>query len=642
MANRILEETKAYEDLSGPSNPVLKRRNLRKGTTSCWECRHRKKRCEFGAGSTTCGTCQRLGLPCVSQDLKDPVNCHGHLGRRLDRIELLVTQLVRQRNVHHQELGSTGKPESALPTLRSVSYERLSRGWSLTGYLYSVLPDPSTAAVILSSTKLFSSPLQISQSKAGNSLSHRRPSVDHLSLDSHPVIFARRLVQLAVCLKQFNTGSSTQLTVHLNGSIDDAAQRYFDAASHFVTSQDYLIASLDGLETLMLQGGYHIANGDFRAAWAIQRRAANLSQAIDLPKLAKESGSRSEHLWFYITYSDRFLSLMLGLPFNVADDSFASTSSLAASAPAQRLERIHAHVAGYITARNLRMQKSTGFEQESSRYEHYAETKKIDNYLKRAARILPNSWWLAPIFDTVFDGKLERTAKLLMQMHQYYLLVLLHQPYTIHNENVDLDRDYSYSKFAAVSASREVLSRYLTIRNYHRSPSYRALDEKAFMASVTLLFAHFVGHENATANFFEHQRSGDLGTIEKVTDLFEDLSVTLEASGLYGSQILRKFMQIEEDAANGSIYRTWNRVETSTSADQDCADQCIIQLPIPYFGVILISAIDKVENLEGQLPTLDISLQESPIEQRIPRSANFETSTELFNDWIHDELIDDS
>ncbi|KAJ5806572.1 uncharacterized protein N7503_004174 [Penicillium pulvis] len=569
MANPVLEETRALGGLSGPSNLILKRRKLRQGTTSCWECKHRKKKCEFGAGSTTCNTCQRLGLPCVSQDLKDPVNVHEDLGRRLDQVEALVTQLVRQRNVHRQELKRTGKPELALPTLSSVNHERLSRGWSLTGYLYSMLPDPSTAAVILNSTKLFSSPLQISQSKSGNTLSHKRPSADPLSLNSHPVVFARRLVQLAVCLKQSNALSSGQLIVHLNESIDDAAQRYYDAASQY--------------------GGYHITNGDFRAAWAIQRRAANISQAIDLPNLAKEPGSRSEHLWFYITYSDRFLSLMLGLPFNVADDTFASTSNLAASAPAQRLERIHAHLAGYIIARNLRMRKSTGFEEDSFHYEHYAETKNIDDYLKRAARILPNSWWLAPSLDTVFDGELERTAKLLTQMHQYYLLVLLHQPYTIHNQNVDLDRDYSYSRFAAVSASREVLSRYLTIRNYHRSPSYRALDEKAFMASVTLLFSHFFGHENATAYFFEHQRSSDLGTIEKVTDLFEDLSVTLEASGLCGSQILRKFMQVEENAANGSVYRTWSKIETSTSADQVCADQFVIQLPIPYFGIILIS-----------------------------------------------------
>ncbi|KAJ6109381.1 hypothetical protein N7486_001616 [Penicillium sp. IBT 16267x] len=658
MARPCSQTTRALEGLSGPSNTILRRRKVRKGTTSCWECKRRKKRCAFEAGSTTCDTCRRLGLPCVSQELTEPVHCHDHLGHRLDRVEALVTQLVRQRNVHHQEIGRTRKPEfEYLPTLRSVSHERLSRGRSLTGYLYSVLPDPSTAAVILSSIKLFSSPLQISQSKPGNSPSHKRPSLDpDLPLTSHPVLFARRLVQLAVCLKQLNGLSSEQLKLHLNESIDDAAQRYFDAASHFVTSQDYLVASLDGLETLMLQGGYHITNGDFQAAWAIQRRAAKISEAIDLPNLAKESGSRSEHLWFYITYSDRFLSLILGLPFTVTDNSFASTFNLAACAPAQRLERIHAHLAGLIIARNLRMQNGPGFEDESFRFEHYAETKKIDDYLKRATRILPNSWWLAS-FDTAFDGELERTAKLLLQMHQYYLLVLLHQPNTIHNTNVDLgDRDYAYSKLTAVSASREVLSRYLILRNYHRSPSYRALDEKAYMASVTLLFAHFIGHENASANFLEHQRSSDLGTVEKVIDLFENLSVTLEAShGLCGSQILRKFMQIEKGAANGYLYRIWNRIEASTSTDKDCADQCVIQLPIPYFGVIFISRQssnqlgDEIQRytesniLEsgfgGQLPTLDIPQRESPIERGALRAANRETDTKLFNDWIHDEPI---
>lgn len=589
MASRSLETTGALENLPGLSSSVSKRRKLRKGTTSCWECKRRKKRCEFGAGSTTCDTCQRFGLPCVSQDLTEPVNDHDHLGHRLDQVEALVTQLIHQGNAHHQELRRTGKPELALPTLRSVSHERLSRGWSLTGYLYSVLPDPSTAAVILSTIKLFSSPLQISQSKSGNSLSQRRPNLDPLPVTSHPVILARRLVQLAVCLKQHNTLLSEQLTVHLNGSIDVVAQRYFDVASHFVTSQDYLVASLDGLETLMLQGGYHIANGDFQAAWAIYRRAGRISQAIGLPNLAKDSGSLSEYLWFYITYSDRFLSLILGLPFTFTDDSFASRINLAASAPEQRLERIHAYLAGCIIVRNLRMQQGCGLEDESFSHDHYAETRKIDDYLKRAARFLPNSWWLTQSFDTVFDGKSEITTKLLMQMHQFYLLVLLHQPYTIHNQNTGLDRDYTYSKFTAVSASREVLSRYLLLRNYHRSPSYRALDEKAFMASVTLLHAHFVGHGNSSANFHEHQRSSDLATIEKIIDLFEVLSTTLKASGLCGSQILKNFMQIEEDAANGSVYRTWNSPEASTSTDGDSGDKRVLQVPIPYFGVILIS-----------------------------------------------------
>ncbi|KAJ5627948.1 hypothetical protein N7490_010176 [Penicillium lividum] len=657
-------------DLTNSSNRSLKRRKVRKGTTSCWECKRRKKRCEFKAESaSTCNTCQRIGVPCVSQLFTDTVsNDPGHLGQRLDQVEVLVTQFVRQREGQsNQEIRrAASTPEiGRAPTLRSVNHERLSRGSSLTGYLYSVLPDPSTAAVILSSIKLFASPLQVSQkSDFDQNISHELPSLDpDVPLSSHPVLFAKRLIQLAICLKQFNILPSEQLTLHLNEPINNAAQRYFDAASHFVMSQDYLVASLDGLETLMLQASFHITDGDFQAAWAIHHRVANISQAIDLPNLAKEIGSRSENLWFQITYSDRFLSLILGLPFAIANNCLATTSHLTASAPAQRLERIHAFLAGHIICRNVRMQHSAGFEEGYFLGEHSRETRHIDDYLKKATRILPPSWWLAPSLDNVFDGEaLERTAKLLVQMHQYYLTVLLHQPYIVHPQMMDSDVENStYSKLTAASASRELLSRFLIIRNYHRSPSYRALDEKAFVASATMLFVHFVGHENTSANFFEHQRSHDLGIIEKVIDLFDELSVTPRASqSLCRSQILRRLMQIEINAANGYIYSTRSRIQTSSNAARDRTDeQYGVEVFIPYFGAVVISCPPSSESLakesqestilnvlesslEGQLSTFDTPQQENSPELEHFGYADYETDMTLLKDWIHDEPEVDS
>ncbi|KAJ5752921.1 hypothetical protein N7520_009838 [Penicillium odoratum] len=654
-------------DLTSSSNRSLKRRKVRKGTTSCWECRRRKKRCEFTESASTCNACQRIGVPCVSQVFTDTVsNEPDHLSQRLDQVEALVTQFVRQRKGQsNQELRrATPTPEiDRAPTLRSVNHERLSRGPSLTGYLYSVLPDPSTTAVILSSIKLFASPLQVSQtSEFDRNISHEMPGLDpDVPLTSHPVLVAKRLIQLAICLKQFNILPSEQLTLHLNEPINNAAQRYFDAASHFVMSQDYLVASLDGLETLMLQASFHVTDGDFQAAWKIYHRVANISQAIDLPNLAKELGSRSENLWFRITYSDRFLSLVLGLPFAIANNCFATTPCLTASAPAERLERIHAFLAGHIIGRNLRMQHGAGFEEGSFLGEHSRETKKIDDYLKKATRVVPTNWWLAPSLDNVFDGEaLERTAKLLVQMHQYYLTVLLHQPYIVHPQMMDYDT-VTYSKLTAASASRELLSRFLIIRNYHRSPSYRALDEKAFVASATLLFVHFVGHENTSANFFEHQRSHDLGIIEKVCDLFDELSVTPRASqSLCRSQILRKLMQVEINAANGCIFSTRSMIQTSSNAARDRTDeQYGVELSIPYFGAVLISgppsseplAMESQEStilnvlkssLEGQLSTFNTPQQEIAPEPGHFGYADYETDMTLLKDWIYDEPEVDS
>lgn len=46
-----------------------KRRKIRKGTTSCWECKRRKVRCSLVDGpGGVCKACQRRGTKCLTQD----------------------------------------------------------------------------------------------------------------------------------------------------------------------------------------------------------------------------------------------------------------------------------------------------------------------------------------------------------------------------------------------------------------------------------------------------------------------------------------------------------------------------------------------------------------------------------------------
>lgn len=52
-----------------------KRRRLRKGTHSCWECKRRKMRCMFDPNSITCNGCRQRGSQCISQEFPDePLN----------------------------------------------------------------------------------------------------------------------------------------------------------------------------------------------------------------------------------------------------------------------------------------------------------------------------------------------------------------------------------------------------------------------------------------------------------------------------------------------------------------------------------------------------------------------------------------
>ncbi|KAJ5127033.1 hypothetical protein N7448_007812 [Penicillium atrosanguineum] len=619
---------------------LLKRRKTRKGTSSCWECRHRKKRCDFEPESTTCVFCLRHRLECVSQEFSETTNGYEKVGQRIDQIEGLVEQLIQQRKGK-----STSAPESSMtpersqcvqyPTLRSVNHERISRNRSLTGYLFSILPDPTLAGVILKSSKLFRAPLQMAQGQQSSS-AERCPGAPEISPTAHPVLFARRLIQLALCLQHSETESSEQLKLQLKKPVNDVAQLYFTTACHLVMSQDFLISSIDGLQTLVLQARYHITIGDLRTAWLIQQRAANIAHVMGPPQFAETVGGRAESVWFELVYSDRFLSLMLGLPFAISD-YYSSIPDHMNITSAQRLERIHVLLAGRIIARNMRMQqRKENTRQGTSVQEDYPETKTIDQQLKKATRLMPATWWLVPSLEkTSSDLEVaEKTAKLLVQMHQYYLLALLHQPYLIQQLERDnysrsighISPDHMYSKLAATSASREAITRYLVLRNYHRSPSSRAMDEKGFTSSLTLLLAHLDGHRLGNANVLEHQRPHDLGIIQKVTDLIEDISASdkhpLDVSR---AQILRRFIEVEADAADGSSYCAWK----NDGNDSDGSDG--LKLSIPYFGILHITRQQRQKSLGMEIPDLDYVRMSEIIPEVLVPEGSASTSRYLDN-----------
>lgn len=104
--------------------PSSKRRKIRKGTTSCWECKpqtchaipgrqdtllnldcvlgkRRKIRCQFASSSTeVCIGCDRRGTPCVTQDHDDSgaeqhaASKHRETEERLRRAEGLLEKMI--------------------------------------------------------------------------------------------------------------------------------------------------------------------------------------------------------------------------------------------------------------------------------------------------------------------------------------------------------------------------------------------------------------------------------------------------------------------------------------------------------------------------------------------------------------------
>jgi hypothetical protein len=535
---------------------------------------------------------------------------YQHVGRRIDHIEDLVSQLVQQRCNPSSASQKTSKNRagslvdvvqsldrsegSFSPSVSTTGQQMLNECCSLSAYLHSLLPSQLVTMIILRECNFFQLPFHLLRQEPEKLWSLKR--TEHLDQVSKPPpptappnVFAHRLIQIAMCLQQLDKIESQQLQSRLNGSAVDAARRFFNLASRHVTSKDELMESLEGLETLLLEAGFYINIGKPRAAWLTIRRALGIAEVIDLHSLRKTIGSRAEHVWFRLHYSDRYISFMVSLPYNSSDNGFADENVLSGKTPAERLERNHTALVGRIIVRNVHMQRrNTIISPSHENYDDYAETQSIDYELKQLAKSMPPRWWVAPTLNssTLDTDIMHNSAVLHAQTQQFYLLVLLHQPYLLKRSYsyptvIDQARsvNFTYSKLAALSASREMLSRFFVFRTFHHGPAYRGVDPKGFTSAVTLLLAHLDGHRLDSANALEIHRPQDLGMIYSVMDLFNQDG----PGGKKFAETLQRLVEVEADAANGSIYY-FVRSENGSDATHNNA----FDLEIPYFGTLSV------------------------------------------------------
>lgn len=103
----LFETCSAAETSNAP-----KKRKIRKGTLSCWECKRRKIRCTFAAPTDTiCDGCRSRQTSCVSQEFHDEVALPTRKVDRLSRVESLVEQLVSRSG--KERSGMLGQPGQA-------------------------------------------------------------------------------------------------------------------------------------------------------------------------------------------------------------------------------------------------------------------------------------------------------------------------------------------------------------------------------------------------------------------------------------------------------------------------------------------------------------------------------------------------
>jgi hypothetical protein len=368
-----------------------------------------------------------------------------------------------------------------------------------------------------------------------------------------------------------------------------------------VTCNDDLVSSLEGIECIMLEGLYENYAGNLRRSWLATRKAVMIAQMLGLnrgivPPSFRGAAIEPDELWFRLINLDRYLCLMLGLPPSSPDEPVGSID-LPDTLPSNRKLQVFCSTACGLL---LRRKPSDLCDQ--------AFTKEIDKVLRDACTSMPAQWWIMPNLAscTELPDKLRETLRFNDHMMQYHLLLQLHMPYLL---RIDDGNQYGYYKLAAVSASREVLTRFVSVRAIPQSRYYcRGTDLIAFVACTALTLAHILcdhRHKRIEDNgfhFLEQQRLSDRGLLEQVLTIAETLARKSEDDIAKRLMSLLHYLLAIEDNVTAGIRYAVSFAEDSTR-DGDLAhhlkasgDGTVLNIHLPNFPVIRIVRRDTEGN----------------------------------------------
>ncbi|RGP71325.1 transcription factor [Fusarium sporotrichioides] len=548
------------------SAPAPKRRKLRKGTQSCWECKRRKAKCIYSDHLGICDSCKRRGTDCVSQDVQEnppPLGSNKHVVDRLGEVEALVQHLLKASQTERQSQDGLASPESLgsrrkshddeycsdLPTISRTNIDvgsddtptyivpdttlELEESTSLPlegeyGDLYNELvaawPSPNDMEAILS--------LPVEPSQIIRALTCAPPKDRNSGLPSpmnllrlpprgsHPVLVARKMLVLATYLQGVPIASEKHLD-KLSLSYETIMARLVKVAHDKVTCNDDLVSSLEGIECIMLQGLYANYKGDLRRSWLAARRAVMIAQMMGLNKGVVPFSFRDvtvdvNDLWFRLINFDRYLCLMLGLPQSSPDEPLTQMEELESYPPNQKLQKLCSIACGKLLNRKTS--------------EIYDQTiiKEVDKILRDACTSMPAQWWIMPALASHLElqDRIRETLRFNDQYMQYHLLLQLHMPYLLKEGGVE---NCGYHKLTAITASREIVTRFISVRTMPQTKTYcRGTDLIAFMAATALTLGHILcdhRHKRIEDNgyhFIVQQRLSDRGLLEQVLSIAEN------------------------------------------------------------------------------------------------------------------------
>ncbi|KAL4815782.1 hypothetical protein BDW67DRAFT_191418 [Aspergillus spinulosporus] len=631
--------------------PPLKRKKVRRGTRSCWECKRRKMKCVFERpDDAVCVGCHRRWTQCVSQEfpeqLSTPIDSTRHLRDRLRRVESRLNQVLHQDasstpacNIDqyphpspaYTEDAAVQRPAPPPPPLSLAG--RFPAGEDISHTLYNALPSPQdTARIVTASShhsvpfhEILTTPYSILDRDGLRAYS---PLLSITGPGIHPVLIARHMLHLASFLQHLHPDLHDEIR-SLSEPPSVMRERLAEMAVRLVTTQDQFVGSVEFLECIMIQ-----------SLWMTARRAMAIAQSMGF----HQSGARLQYqvlhpdtkayphfMWFRIVFYDRQMCLLLGMPEGSPDRTMGSDTMLAQDTPIGRLERQHC-----IVMSRLLESKHT----DPAACSDYALIRDLDRVLHRLARTLPSRWWLTPNLskeqkkETLFWDMRRLSA----QLCHYNLLNQLHLPYLLRHSD---ERKYNYSQITCVNASREILSRFIMLRRWNRVAfSCRTIDFIALMAAMTLLLAHLDRYRSPQIDdFLAAQALGDRAMIEQAQEHMEELDrLNADPLSARSARLLRRLLAIEARAADGEDLHSAQAVRVQSPENEpqpEVTQSDDKHVYIPYFGVI--QAAGEIVSAAAARPSTPAAVPpgpEGPAQTR-PAAAAMTPSRQAPSNNVH-------
>lgn len=418
--------------------------------------------------------------------------------------------------------------------------------------------------------------------------------VSALMRASHPAVLGKRMMGLAATLQRVRHQAEA-----LTEPPARIQRRLAQGVMTLVCDDDRLVDTLEGLECLVMQSVYMANGGDLRLALLPCRRAITVCHLMGLHQrhapihaefVEDEAPVDPRLLWFRTVYLERMVCLLLGLPNTAVDMNDAGDgefSSLAiCNTPLGQLERAQCIVAAKIIKRN----QSDPFFRNSRDV-----TQELDLELQRAAGLLPPRWWTVPPLNgqnmEKFDMFLE-TNKVLHQLFFHFLLVQLHLPFILRPSSAP---ENIASKITCTNASRDALTRFVAIRAASKLPNIpEASDFFALIAAIALLLVHIDAYRSGARGVdmsLRHQRQTDRALILDTLDYMRSSSSrSSDMLSKRSADVLKRLLEIEEDAAGGRTYTTSPELDVVAAGDGDEQGRARdFHLRIPHFGTLIIS-----------------------------------------------------